>query len=194
MSSVQEFKSKRQALPPMLAQDRRKAKGASEEEMALARQVLREKRHRQRQPQEQQDWPFFAKPLGVGDPAPLWWNVPMIGGADGGHRAGQAMATEFLKYLRREPEESFAMNSMAFVVNGMAFNLMKSLGYDWEARSPEEVNPELLSVMAQIGGFCMVMSRWAQAGAKQLGSQLDELTQEDLVRRASEHLGAEVAA
>lgn len=138
--------------------------------------------------------PLCAKDYQPGDPAFLWWNLPLTVAPEAAHECGQLMATDFIKYLREAGRNEFAPHHLAFVINGMAFNLMKALGYTWEGAAPADIPLEVYSVSAQIGGFCKVLAEWAQAAATKQGASLDGVLQTDIAAELTALIGTSVSA
>lgn len=190
MSSLQQRKADRQAPMVRTALEQVSA-DARAGEIHEARAILRSMPERQNQARYQ---PLCARSYELGDPAVMWWNLPRTCDRDKAHDAGQYLATDFLKYLRSESDHSIAPKTLAFVVNGMAFNLMKALGYTWEGAAPVDIPDEVYSVIAQIGGFCDVIGTWAQAAAKRGGDSLDRHSQDQIASAISALVSGEVQA
>ena len=119
------------------------------------------------------------------------WNVPATGGYFGGYETGKAMAQSFLKYLREEKCDAPAY-WLTNIVESFMVRSEQEGGKAMLDRSPvSEWSDSFDSLRGQYVGFFNTVSQWLSASAKNLGGNLDSLTEQDLVRRANVGLKGE---
>ena len=113
------------------------------------------------------------------------WNVPATGGYFGGYETGNAMAQSFLKYLREEKSDVPAY-WLTNIVESFMVRFEQEGGKAMLDRTPvSEWSDSFDSLRGQYVGFFNTVSQWLSASAKNLGGNLDSLTEQDLVRRAN---------
>ena len=117
------------------------------------------------------------------------WNVPASGGYFGGYETGEAMAQAFLKFLREEKGD-FPAYWLTGIVESFMTRFEQEGGKAMADRSPcSEWSEPFEAFRGQYCGFFNTVSQWLAASAKHLGSNLDRITEQDLVRRANAGLG-----
>lgn len=117
------------------------------------------------------------------------WNVPASGGYFGGYETGKAMAQAFLKFLRVE-EGDLAAYSLTGIAESFMIRFEQEGGKAMADYSPCSERSETFEAFrGQYVGFFNTVSQWLAASAKHLGSNLDQLTEQELVRRANAGLG-----
>ncbi|WP_374483104.1 hypothetical protein [Zoogloea sp.] len=134
---------------------------------------------------------FVAGPRTVSD-APFW-NVPPTGGYVGGYETGEAMALEFLKAMR-ENEDGVVYFWLTAVVGALMVRYEQEGGVAMARRKVTEQSPRFSALRGQYVGFFNLLSRWLSASAKHLGTDLDDLTEKELLLRANAGLGFDSAA
>jgi hypothetical protein len=116
------------------------------------------------------------------------WNVPASGGYFGGYETGEAMAQAFLKFLRDE-QGDFPAYWLTGIAESFMVRFEQEGGRAMKDRSPCSGSDGFEAFRGQYCGFFNTVSQWLAASAKHLGSNLDRLTEQDLVRRANAGLG-----
>lgn len=125
--------------------------------------------------------------------APLW-NVPASGGYFGGYRTGEAMAQAFLKFLREDELDSLSADRLTGIAESFMVRFAQEGGEARQNQFSAEWGDAYQSFRGQYVGFFNTLSRWLVASAKHLGSSLDGVEEQDLVRRANAGLGFDEAA
>jgi hypothetical protein len=118
-----------------------------------------------------------------------FWNVPASGGYLGGYETGEAMALSFLKFLREEKVD-FTVYWLTGIVESFMIRFEQEGGKAMADRRPcSEWSETFDAFRGQYCGFFNTVSKWLAASAKHLGSNLDRITEQDLVSRANAGLG-----
>lgn len=113
------------------------------------------------------------------------WNVPASGGYFGGYETGEAMAQAFLKFLHEEPDD-LPSYWLTDIVQSFMVRFEQEGGKAMADRSPcSERSETFQAFRGQYCGFFNTVSQWLAASAKHLGSNLDRITEQDLVHRAN---------
>lgn len=115
------------------------------------------------------------------------WNVYAAGGYFGGYETGEAMAMSFLKFLREEKSDYPVY--LTGIVESFMVRFEQEGGKAMKDRSPSEWSDGFDSLRGQYVGFFNTLSHWLVASAKYLGGNLDQVSEQDLVRRANAGLG-----
>jgi hypothetical protein len=105
-----------------------------------------------------------------------FWAVPKTGGYSGGNETGKALARIYLKHIREH------------VPDGM-LQLMVLDMFDQRFERGRNDSPEMLALQGQVVGFFCELERWVLAAARQLGTRLDALDDEQLLKAANNGLG-----
>lgn len=117
------------------------------------------------------------------------WNVPASGGYFGGYETGEAMAQAFLKFVREEKGD-FPAYGLTDIVESFMTRFEQEGGKAMRDRSPFGGQSETFEALrGQYCGFFNTVSQWLAASATHLGSGLDRIEEQDLVRRANAGLG-----
>lgn len=130
--------------------------------------------------------PFVAD--GRVESASPYWHIPASGGYFGGYETGEAMAHAFLKFLREE-QSTCPTYWMTGIVESFMIHFESEGGLAMQRRRASEWSDEFTSFRGQYTGFINTLSQWLTVAAKQLGSSLDSLTEQDMVNRANAGLG-----
>lgn len=121
------------------------------------------------------------------------WCVPSTGGYVGGYRTGEAMALDFLKMLRNE-QSGMPSNHLTMVVQSFAVKFANENGPDLCNKPLAQRTASFSSLHGQYVGFFNTLSDWLQAGAKQMGNNLDSKSKADLIAKANSGLAFDEAA
>ncbi|WP_177331249.1 MULTISPECIES: hypothetical protein [Pseudomonas] len=105
------------------------------------------------------------------------WDVPMTGTFLGGVEAGKSIAHVYLKYLRDERDNPFSLSA----------SLLASMLYSMALKEPS-TREEQTALNGQRTGFLGELSRWLEQAAVRLGSDLDRLTEQQLIDNANRWL------
>ncbi|MFJ1336523.1 hypothetical protein ACIKP7_00105 [Pseudomonas caricapapayae] len=105
------------------------------------------------------------------------WDVPMTGTFLGGVEAGKSIAHVYLKYLRDERDNKFSLSA----------SLLGSMLYSMALKEPA-TKEEQTALNGQRAGFLGELSRWLEQAAVRLGSDLDRLTEQQLINNANRWL------
>ena len=116
------------------------------------------------------------------------WSVPATGGYFGGYETGEAMALLFLKYLR-DRNNSAPDSPLAFIVQSFAIRFEQEGGAAMERMPSPEQSSGYKSIRGQYVGFFNTLNGWLAASVQNMGTNLDRLTEQDLMRRANIGLG-----
>ncbi|WP_060513009.1 hypothetical protein [Pseudomonas sp. NBRC 111124] len=111
--------------------------------------------------------PFVGKDHGKQESC---WDIPMTGTFLGGVEAGKSIAHIYLKYLRDERGNQFSLSS----------SLLGSMLYSMALKQPA-TKEEQTALNGQRAGFLGELSRWLEQAAVRLGSDLDRLSEQQLI-------------
>jgi len=117
------------------------------------------------------------------------WHVPASGGYFGGYETGEAMAQAFLKFLREEQSDFPATWLTGIAESFMTRFEQEGVKAMADRKPMSEWSDSFDSFRGQYVGFFNTISQWLSASAKHLGSNLDRIEEQDLVRRANAGLG-----
>ncbi|WPE25044.1 hypothetical protein PshuTeo1_07390 [Pseudomonas hunanensis] len=101
----------------------------------------------------------------------------MTGTFLGGVEAGKSIAHVYLKYLRDERDNQFSLSA----------SLLASMLYSMALKEPS-TREEQTALNGQRTGFLGELSRWLEQAAVRLGSDLDRLTEQQLIDNANRWL------
>lgn len=129
---------------------------------------------------------FFQLPFTNyhGTSADYGWTLPATGGFFGGSKAGSAMALALLKHMR-DSDDQRSSYLLGNIVKCLGHRFHEAGGIDMEDRPMNEWTDEFMSLRGQYAGFTDTLSRWLSACAKNMGSQLDDIAEKDLIDRAN---------
>jgi len=122
-----------------------------------------------------------------------FWDVPATGGYFGGYKTGEAMALAFLKFLRAD-ESEYPNYQLTQIVESFMVRFEEEGGEAMVDRRISDWSTSFDSLRGQHVGFFNTLSVWLAAAAKNLGPRLDNLTEQELVRRANAGLKFDSAA
>ncbi len=122
-----------------------------------------------------------------------FWDVPAVGGYMGGCHTGEAMALSFLKYQRGELSGGPNSN-LNDIVKSFAMRLQEEGGLEMLARPCFERTPAFDSLHGQSVGFFNTLSTWIENASKALGSRLDSLSDDELLKRMNDGLNFDADA
>lgn len=112
------------------------------------------------------------------------WDIPATGNYFGGHETGEAMALAFLKFLR-EGDEVGCGRWLISVVESFMIRFEQEGGGQMVHGSVLDMSDGFSSFRGQYCGFFGLLSNWLWGAAKDLGANLDQITEKDLVCRAN---------
>lgn len=123
-----------------------------------------------------------------------YWHVAPTGGRRGGEAVGEAMALAYLKLLREKPEHADP-EELALIAESMMVRFEQEGGAAMASLCADDgCSQGYRSFAGQFTGFFMTLATWLQAAAVQLGTELDMVTERDLLRRANDGLGFDESA
>ena len=132
---------------------------------------------------------FYKLPfVGSSRHAARFWCVPATGGYTGGRETGAAMAYSFLKFLRTSPRAQ-ADFLLPRVIESFMVRFEQEGGCALIGMPYKKQSTAFAALEGQYYGFFGTVSRWLASSAICLGSDLDQLTEKDLLRRANAGLG-----
>lgn len=105
------------------------------------------------------------------------WDVPMTGTYLGGVEAGVSIAHIYLKYLRDERDNQFALSGA--LLDSMLFGI---------AHKQPSTEAEQRALSGQRVGFLGELSRWLQQAAVRLGPDLDRLSEQQMIDNVNKWL------
>lgn len=117
-----------------------------------------------------------------------FWNIPASGGYFGGYETGEAMALAFLKFLREE-DSNIPSYWLTKIAESFMCRWEQEGGSDMAERRHLNHSDGFDSIRGQYVGFFNTLSQWLSAAAKGMGSNLDRMTERELVARANMGLG-----
>lgn len=126
--------------------------------------------------------PFVAGPRTDSD-APCW-HMPAKGGYLGGYETGEAMARALLK-LHRSDESQIQSHALTDIVCSFMRRFEEEGGKAMDDRCAPDWSNSFDSLRGQYVGFFNTMSGWLEAAAKHLGSGLDKVSNDDLLKQAN---------
>jgi hypothetical protein len=112
------------------------------------------------------------------------FNVPATGGYVGGCNTGEAMATALLKELRGS-ESEMAFMRMAGMISTLTRRLEAEGGAAMEAQRVGNWSDSYSTIRGQYVGFTHALGHWLLAASKQLGKNLDAISDESLLAKAN---------
>lgn len=127
------------------------------------------------------------------DCAAPFWSVPATGGYFGGYETGVAMAHAFLKFLRTS-DDCFYVHWLTSIARSFMVRFEQEGGQAMQSRPFCECSAEFSSLRGQYCGFFGTVSQWLATSARNLGADLDRLTEQDLLACANAGLGFDDAA
>lgn len=110
------------------------------------------------------------------------FRAPATGGYIGGRRTGEAIAISLLKELR-ESDSDRAFMRAGDIARAFAIRLNMEGGEAMRERPVSEWSTGYNTVYGQYSGFLEVLGEWAVSAAKNLGRQLDAVSDEELLGR-----------
>lgn len=112
-----------------------------------------------------------------------FWNVPQTGGYTGGCRTGKALATIYLRHLRKHPaaDLNHALQNIALEM----LSTLSTLPNDQEAHG---------SLSGQAVGFFSELDRWLARAVVQRGEELEQYSDQALLKEANAGLTFDDAA
>lgn len=127
------------------------------------------------------------------DLAIRWWHVPARGGYVGGYQTGEAMAQAFLKFLRSQGRTNHAQQLTQVAESFMA-RYEQEGGRAMAGKRMTEWSEGFDSLRGQYIGFFNTVSQWLAAAAIELGRNLDQATDQELIKRANAGLDFDLSA
>ncbi|WP_019101343.1 hypothetical protein [Chromobacterium haemolyticum] len=125
--------------------------------------------------------PFVGKTL---------WDVPAIGGYEGGQDAGQALATMFFTFLAKAGQDGFPpAYYLAWIVGDM-MKRAEEIGFsEMESKPINSRSDEYHSFRGQYMGFFTTLCAYLTAAAQKAGPKLADIDVGLLLKQANAGLG-----
>lgn len=115
------------------------------------------------------------------------WNIPASGGYIGGYETGKAMATALLKFMRADDRNMHGY--LPDIVESFACRFEEEGGSEMASRRFDDRSEAYVSLRGQYCGFFNTLADWLADAARLMGSNLDNLSNKELIDCANKGLG-----